>query len=463
MDLHFKNYLKIPLVLLDISMLNISFITARLYFDEKIPSEYFNAYLLFWLFLNTFWLLLSFLFGTYADQLIINFESFAKRTGQIFILWMISILFYLFFSRSFEVSRFFIVVTIISFSFGLFLNRFLYLGFRSYFRKRNDYLSNVIILGYNDTAKKLADYFEEEGINTNLLGFVEDRQNITELTHHPILSEISNTIQVAKKLNVQEIFTTIMPEQNKFIYTIMHKAEMECIRLRLVPNLSLFFSKPVVIDFIKDLPVLSFRSEPLEDVRNRIKKRILDVVVSLFVIIFILSWLIPLVGLLILLESKGPVFFSQLRSGKNNKTFYCLKFRSMRVNDEANEKQATLNDCRVTKVGRFLRRTSLDEFPQFINVLKGEMSLVGPRPHMVKHTSDYSKIVDQFMIRHFLKPGITGWAQINNFRGEIKNPEQIRLRVRSDLWYLENWNIWLDIRIMFLTIYHICIGDKNAY
>jgi putative colanic acid biosynthesis UDP-glucose lipid carrier transferase len=135
----------------------------------------------------------------------------------------------------------------------------------------------------------------------------------------------------------------------------------------------------------------------------------------------------------------------------------------MTVNQESDSRQATRNDTRITRIGKFIRKTSLDEFPQFFNVLKGEMSLVGPRPHMVKHTTDYAKIVDQFMIRQFLKPGITGWAQINGYRGEIKDDAAIRMRVNNDLWYLENWNIWLDIRILFLTVYKIVTGDDKAY
>ena len=242
--------------------------------------------------------------------------------------------------------------------------------------------------------------------------------------------------------------------------SLMNRAETECIRFKVVPDLSIFINKPVIINYIRELPILSLRSEPLDDVGNRVKKRALDVVVSTLVIIFILSWLVPILSLLIYLESKGPIFFSQLRSGKNNKTFYCYKFRSMRVNKESDSKQATRNDARITRIGKFLRKTSLDEFPQFVNVFKGEMSLVGPRPHMVKHTSDYSKIVDQYMIRQFLKPGITGWAQINGYRGEITENEQIINRVNEDLWYLENWNIWLDIRILFLTVYKVFKDDK---
>ena len=173
--------------------------------------------------------------------------------------------------------------------------------------------------------------------------------------------------------------------------------------------------------------------------------------------------MIPLIGLLIYLESPGPIFFSQLRSGKGNKSFRLLKFRSMKMNSNADKVQATKNDPRLTKIGKFIRRTSLDEFPQFINVLKGEMSVVGPRPHMLKHTEDYSKIVQQYMVRQFLLPGISGWAQVNGYRGEIHGNEQIIGRVECDIWYSENWSLWLDIRIIFLTVYKILVGEKNAY
>ncbi|HPH86137.1 MAG TPA: undecaprenyl-phosphate glucose phosphotransferase [Ferruginibacter sp.] len=463
MNKQFKRYLQFSLIILDIVLLNISYFFSKFFFTEDISQNQFSSYVAFWIFLNTFWLLLAFVAGTYFEKIIIHFESFTKRTLQVYILWVIAILFYLFFSREILVSRFFILSIIICFAIGLFLNRFLYVGIRHYFKNRDYLFNRVIILGYNDTALKLATYFEEEGINTNLLGFVEDEVNVTELTPYPILSDIKNVLQVAKDLDVQEIFSTITPEQNEYIYTLMNQAEMECIRFKVVPNLSYFFSKPVIIDYIRDLPILSLRSEPLEDVGNRFKKRILDVVVSFLVVVFVLSWLIPILGLLIILESKGPIFFSQKRTGKNNQTFNCLKFRSMRPNNDSESKQATKGDMRVTRIGRFIRKTSLDEFPQFINVLKGEMSLVGPRPHMVKHTSDYSKIVDQYMIRHFLKPGITGWAQINGLRGEITDPKQIKMRVANDLWYLENWNVWLDLRIMFLTVYYVFKGDKNAY
>ena len=268
---------------------------------------------------------------------------------------------------------------------------------------------------------------------------------------------------MAKEFDVEEIYSTITPEQNNEIYDLMYQSEKECIKFKIVPNLSVFITRDVHIEYFGDLPILSLRSDPLDDVGNRIKKRVLDIIVSFLVIVFILSWLIPLLGLLIKLQSKGPIFFSQLRTGKNKKPFYCLKFRSMQSNNDADLKQATRNDSRVTPIGRFIRKTSLDEFPQFINVFKGEMSLVGPRPHMLKHTTDYSKLVDDYMVRQFLKPGITGWAQVNGYRGEITNPEQIKMRIIKDLWYLENWSLWLDIQILFLTVYQVFKGDKQAF
>jgi len=463
MNRQFKYYLQISLIIFDFFILNFVFLITGFIFKEKIGLLTSNSYVEFWMVLNLCWLLLSFSTRTYSTNNIINFESFTKRTAQVFLIWVIFILFYLFFLRKFEISRFFIFITLIDFAIGLLFNRFVYLGILYHFKTKDFLLKKILIVGYNETAKKLETYFEEEGINSKLLGFTEDEQNITELSKHPILSGISNTIEIAKELNVEEIFSTITPEQNKYIYKLMNIAEKECIRFKIVPDFSLFINKPVYIDYIRDMPILSLRSEPLDDVGNRIKKRALDAIVSFLVVVFILSWLIPILGLLIYLESKGPIIFSQMRTGKNNKSFRCYKFRSMRVNNESDVKQATKNDLRITRVGKFIRKTSLDEFPQFLNVLRGEMSIVGPRPHMVRHTEDYSKIVDQFMIRQFLKPGITGWAQVNGYRGEISDSEQLKMRVHSDLWYLENWTIWLDLRIILLTVYKVFKGDEKAF
>lgn len=463
MNRQFERYLQRSLVILDLLVLNLFYFLSKILLNESASLNNFNAYSQYWIISNALWLLLSFVLRTYSEKVILNFEYFTKRTIQVYLIWIISVLFYLYFSSEFRISHTFIILNIISFGCGLLLNRFIYLGIKNYFKNSHYLIKKVIILGYNDTAKKLAKYFEEDGINTRLIGFIEDNKNINELSHYPVLADISDTLEVAKELGAQEIFSTITPEQNKDIYSLMYQAEKECIRFKIVPNLSVFITREVHIDYFGDLPILSLRSEPLDDVGNRIKKRALDVIISFLVVILILSWLIPILGLLIFLESRGPIFFKQLRTGKDKKPFYCIKFRSMKLNKDADLKQATQNDMRVTKIGRFIRKTSIDELPQFINVLIGEMSLVGPRPHMLKHTSDYSQVVDDYMVRQFIKPGITGWAQIHGYRGEITNPEQIQLRVDKDLWYVENWTLWLDIQILFMTIYYVLKGDKNAF
>jgi putative colanic acid biosynthesis UDP-glucose lipid carrier transferase len=312
-------------------------------------------------------------------------------------------------------------------------------------------------------AKKLVEYLEKDVINAEILGFCDEEENINEITHYPVLNTIDNSLSACKLHNATDIYSTIAPEQNEMVYEVIKHAEQNCIRFRLIPDLGLFIKQKLYIDYIHDLPVISLRREPLEDLGNRIGKRILDIIISFFVIVFILSFLIPIIGLLIKLESKGPVFFRQSRSAKNNKKFKCLKFRSMYINTNADSRQASIDDERITRIGKFLRRTSLDEFPQFINVLSGQMSLVGPRPHMLKHTKDYSKLLDKFMVRQFVKPGITGWAQVHGLRGETKILSQMEKRVEFDIWYMENWSIWLDIKIIFLTIFKIFDRDDNAF
>jgi len=459
----FERYLQITLLLLDFVALNVVFFVLQIVFTNRFHFESSDAYFKYILISNGAWLLLAFFLRTYSPNIIFNFEDFTKRTIQVFLVWIIMVLFYLFFSRELTVSRIFIVSSTSAFGFGLLLNKFIYLGIFRYFKNSQFLVKKILILGYNETAKKLASHFEQDALNTEIIGFVEDEENVQELSHYPVLANVNETLRIAKERNVQEIFSTITPEQNKYIYDLMYQSEKECIRFRIVPNLSVFVTREVHIEYYGELPILSLRKEPLDDVGNRIKKRALDLVVSLFVTVFVLSWLIPLIGILILLESGRPIFFKQLRTGKDKKPFYCWKFRSMRKNKDADLRQASKDDTRVTTLGKFLRKSSLDEFPQFINVLRGEMSLVGPRPHMLKHTSDYSKVVNDYMVRQFIKPGITGWAQINGYRGEISNPEQIRMRVNKDLWYLENWTLWLDIRILFLTIYYVFKGDSKAY
>jgi putative colanic acid biosynthesis UDP-glucose lipid carrier transferase len=219
----------------------------------------------------------------------------------------------------------------------------------------------------------------------------------------------------------------------------------------------------LAVEYYGYLPIISLRTIPLDKEINTRLKHFFDVVFSLFVILTVLSWLTPILGLLIKLESRGPIFFKQRRNGLNYKEFYCYKFRSMRLNSEADLEQVQKNDPRVTKFGKILRKFSLDELPQFFNVVLGDMSVVGPRPHMVSHTEMYAKSVDKFMVRHFIKPGITGLAQINGCRGEVENEKDIVNRVKFDIFYIENWSILLDLRIIYKTVINVISGEEKAY
>ena len=462
MNRRFIRFLQASIAGLDLLTLNLA-VSLTFFFINRIPQDYINYYFHFWLFLNTSWLVLCWASAIYNEYHIMSFEIFARKTMRVYIFWVAVIMMYLFFFRQNELSRMFIIAVIVVSGMLILFNRFIYLLLRHYFRHGEHLSKKVLILGYNETAKKLASYLEEESLNTQIMGFCEDEVKVKELSNYPILCNIDGALGVSKKLDINEIYSTISPEQNQVIYDLMKQADQECIRFRLIPDLSLFIKQPVYINYLRDMPVLSMRSEPLDDVSSRGRKRAFDLVVSFFVIVFILSWLVPLLGLIIWLESKGPVFFTQERTGRDNKTFKCLKFRSMKVNQDANVRQARRNDERMTKIGKFMRRTSLDEFPQFINVFKGEMSIVGPRPHMLRHTEDYSKIMGQYMVRQFLKPGVTGWAQVHGYRGEIKDEEQLVKRIEHDIWYMENWNLWLDMRIMYLTVYRTFQGDKNAF
>ena len=369
----------------------------------------------------------------------------------------------LFFFRLILLSRVFITVVLSSIMVMLFLDRFLYLLIRHYFRKYNRVANKVLVIGYNSLSKKLVDYLLQDGTPKEIVGFCEEPENVRELSHYPILSNVEETLEVCKKHGVSEIYSTVTPEQNQSIYNLITGADENCIRFKIVPDLAYFFKKQMHIHYLKEIPIISIRKEPLEHMGNRIKKRAFDIIFSLFVVVFILSWLIPIISLLIVLESRGPVFFAQPRTGRNKNTFMCLKFRSMKVNKNAHLQQASKNDSRLTTIGKFIRRTSIDEFPQFINVLRGDMSIIGPRPHMLQHTHQYSQVIGQYMVRQFLKPGISGWAQVNGFRGETRTLEQMKGRVEHDLWYLENWSLFLDFKIIGMTIINIIKGEKNAF
>ncbi|WP_299823042.1 undecaprenyl-phosphate glucose phosphotransferase [uncultured Pontibacter sp.] len=341
--------------------------------------------------------------------------------------------------------------------------RFAFLLLRKYNRKHWLHSNSIAIIG---ATKAGVDFYEYVMANPQLDYYAA---GIYENTHAKVpahvnyLGQIEQCISHAKENRIQEIYCALPYTENNVIEQLMQEADKHMIRFRLVPDIKGTIHHNFMVEMFGYTPVLKPRQEPLENMANEIIKRGFDILFSALVIVLLLSWLVPVMAIIIKLESRGPVFFKQLRSGKNNKPFYCLKFRSMTVNSESDKVQARKNDARVTKVGRFIRKTSIDELPQFFNVLMGDMSVVGPRPHMLKHTEDYSVLINNYMVRHFLTPGITGWAQVNGYRGETKETAAMLNRVKADLWYLENWSILLDLKIVFLTIWQVLRNDDNIY
>jgi putative colanic acid biosynthesis UDP-glucose lipid carrier transferase len=263
---------------------------------------------------------------------------------------------------------------------------------------------------------------------------------------------------------VDEIYCSLTSLSKDQINKIKKFAIEKEIIVKLIPNSNELYSKNQSIEYYDDtLLVLNVKKLPFEFPENFFVKRIFDIVFSLFICVFLLSWLWPILWVLVKLESKGPLLFKQKREGIHVEKFVCYKFRSMKMNNLSHQVHATKNDNRVTKMGAFLRKTSMDELPQFINVLFGDMSVVGPRPHLESLSLEYQKDVKDYLKRHIVKPGITGLAQVSGCRGEIKNKIDIKNRVRFDIFYIENWSFFFDIKIILQTILNVFKGEEKAY
>ena len=324
---------------------------------------------------------------------------------------------------------------------------------------RSDFGGNyrkTVILGKNKQTLALENFFKKNPE----FGYSHKRTyNFKDKTQ----SDIDSCFLFIKEEAIDEIYCSISELSNKELERVVDFADNNLKILKFLPDNKAIYSKKLKYEYYDYIPILSLRDIPLEESFNQIIKRAFDIVFSSAVIIFLLSWLTPIIAILIKMESKGPVFFKQSRNGFNYREFDCYKFRSMTPNANAHLHQATKGDLRITKIGQFIRKTSIDELPQFFNVLFGDMSVVGPRPHMVSHTNMYAKRIDKFMVRHFVKPGITGLAQVKGFRGEIETDKDIINRVKYDIFYVENWSLLLDLKIVIQTFFNALKGEDKAY
>lgn len=373
----------------------------------------------------------------------------------------ILLLFHFEFSHSRLFGLFYIVLILVIVSYRLAFRYFLEL-----YRKQGGNVRKVILIGSHENMQELYHAMTDDPTSGyRVLGYFEDfpsdryPSDVSYLGHP---QEVNNFLK-QNVGRVDQLYCSLPSARSAEIVPIINYCENHLVRFFSVPNVRNFLKRRMHFEMLGNVPVLSIRREPLELLENRIVKRTFDIVCSTLFLCTIFPFIYIIVGVAIKMSSPGPIFFKQKRSGEDGKEFWCYKFRSMRVNAQCDTLQATEHDPRKTRIGEIIRKTSIDELPQFINVFKGDMSIVGPRPHMLKHTQEYSLLINKFMVRHFVKPGITGWAQVTGYRGETKELWQMEGRVMRDIWYIEHWTFLLDLYIMYKTVYNAIHGEKEAY
>jgi len=450
----------------DYIILNASMIVAYLLLDKSYIIWISNKnYLPIVLVFNLIWLLSANVTRLYEH--VLNKDSIKTyrtvlNTYLLFVSLICFTVLIIIGTKAYSISRQYLFYSLAFFGFFLGLWKLIFLAIRKGDRALLMDSRNAVIVGGGRIGLdlyNLCNTYPERGYKAIGI-FDDDKSRVLDISTY--MGPINECIPYMTTNGIQEIFCTLPNSEADVIEQLMLDADKNLIRFKLVPDFY-YVHKPTSIQNFGHIPVISIRPEPLENMLNRFFKRLFDSIFSVIIILFVFSWLFPILAFLIKRESKGPVFFIQKRSGRDNVTFNCYKFRSMRVNSDSDKMQASRNDSRMTKIGAFMRRTNLDELPQFFNVIMGNMTVVGPRPHMLSHTEQYSQLIDRFMVRHFLKPGITGWAQVNGLRGETKTTDAMLKRIEADVWYLENWSFLLDLKIIFLTFWGTVKGDKNAF
>ena len=421
-------------------------------------KEYLNIFFLSYI--SFFWLVISYFFAFYEVHRHTAVLTLLRLLVKQFLFFILGYFAYFGIFKEGDIvnNQFLILILIIiSISFVKLSWLFLLKKYRSF----GNNFRTTIVIGFDDSTKNIIKIFKSKSnLGYKYLGFFSNKLHKKK----EYLGNLDAVFEYAIQNTVDEIYCSLTALSNEQIKKINKFALDKDIILKLIPDTSELYSKNRSIEYYGDsLMVLNVNKLPFDFTENFYLKRFFDILFSVFVCLFILSWLIPILWVLVKLESKGPLVFKQGREGINGKEFICYKFRSMRINKESNKIHATKNDIRVTKVGAFLRKTSMDELPQFLNVLLGDMSVVGPRPHLETLSLEYQKDVDDYLKRHIVKPGITGLAQVGGYRGEIKKKSDIKNRVRLDIFYIENWSFFLDIKIIMQTVLNVFKGEEKAY
>lgn len=356
----------------------------------------------------------------------------------------------------------FIILQLLILPLVKYLSRWYY----SYIFQKGKRVTSILVVGAGELGMNFTNIINKNyQLGYKIAGFVDDVEKTA--LNGKYLGKIDDLEKILQEHYVEDVIIALPNTAIDKIKHTLRISEENAKRVRIIPDYARLSSSFSLSTF-GSMPLLSVRAIPLDNAEFRFFKRVFDLVFTIILFITVFSWLFPIIAVLIKITSKGPVFFIQERWGINNKKIYCYKFRSMVANskdvdEHGNYLQASKNDARITAIGKILRKTNLDELPQFFNVLKGDMSVVGPRPHPTPLNIHSKSYVNNYMVRHLVRPGITGWAQIHGYRGETKDISLMQKRVDYDIWYIENWSFILDIQIIIQTVINMVKGDKNAY
>ena len=433
---------------------NLVFINFTLYyFFREDFLNYWNV-----IYVNVTWLTISYFLSFYAlKRYNKNIDVLSRLFFQFLIFTFVYFAYFTLTSQPINTIKHLKTLGVIFIVIGSF--RVFYLKMLKTYRYSGKNLRNVIIVGTNKNAQNISDFFyRHKELGYKILGYFSNKDPNSE----NYLGRVENCFDYALNNDVDEIYCSVSELSKEQIKAFIDFADNNLKVLKLIPESKNDFRNKMKVEYYDYTPILSLRTIPFHVPSNKIIKRAFDLTFSFLIIIFVLSWLSPLLFVIIKLESNGSLFFKQKRNGLNGITFTCYKFRSMSVNDNVDDIK-TRQYGRITKIGKFIRKTSIDELPQFFNVFKGDMSVVGPRPHMLSYTELYAKTVDKYMVRHFVKPGITGLAQVKGYRGEVEKQGDIENRVKMDIFYIENWSFLLDMKIIGQTITNVFKGEQKAY
>ncbi len=451
----------------DLILLNLIFLLSAV-LAQSWTTLVNRRYMFFLLFtLNVLWYFSSKITDLYD---ILNFHSLSNQVLIVLknvTMQAIVSIFFLFALKENLFTRNFIVYNFLFLNIGVLVRILILKAVQKKLLTKENYLKNLIVIGTNNAGKDFYELIQEHPeFGYKIVGFVTDADNDWKLKKIGELADLDSIIQYH---NADEVVVSISNASSEKLNEIVAVCNKNAVRIHILPDYYQFLSKKFLVSVIGNFPIITIRNEPLGEMQWRFVKRTFDLIFSLLISILFLSWIVPLIAIAIKLSSAGPVFFIQDRIGLKNEKFRCYKFRTMRTikNGEKKFMPAVEGDPRITKLGSFLRKSNLDELPQFCNVLKGEMSVVGPRPHAIAYHEEYVKYFVAIKLRHIVKPGLTGWAQVNGLRGDVSGEEENKKRtikrIEYDLWYIENWSFSLDLQIILLTVWQMLSRNTKAH